>query len=539
MTLLHNELARRDNGRLELRPAPVRVRWNLDDLVTSDGHKLHCAFTCSVAALSDPSEKRMLEEVFLNRAHAVTTQAVAAHFTPGLKAALAKLAGKHTASEWVEADDLKQPTIDALREAARAIAFSAGVDVVPPFDVAFESPTFKSQKLEEMERTLAERRVAGQVEHFERASRLLKQFNDLRAAAPDLSAADVLKQVSPADQGVMLQTLLLAAGKAQSTACLWGVAGSSLIKIDGRATPARLEMVTLPAALGPMRSVQPGRVDGRDVLLVGARAGVIAFDPESHAAQEYADRSIDSQLGFSKAVVFDNQIWACHGDAGVVAWRIGQTEAPVAVIRPVELRGSDAPPPLPTMPSPTTSMNSMSTRTAGIRNLTVLDEKRLALSVGPLLTIVSSGGHGRVAVGMPGNAEIVGLFVDGTRLVVVQDDGLVSIRDRATLAPLGQQRRSGRLTAAALLPWLGSNRLLLATDEGPIYCVGLDDELVTTYLSSHRGLRVVSAVADLVAAVSADRQRVVLWNSWDGKKPLAELSVSATAKHRVGDIEFA
>jgi hypothetical protein len=541
MTLLHNELARRDNGRLELRPAPVRVRWNLDDLVTADGHKLHCAFTCSVAALADPSEKRMLEEVFLNRAHAVTTQAVAAHFTPGLKSALAKLAGKHTAAEWVESDDLKPSTVEALQAAARAIAFSAGVDVLPPFDVAFESPTFKSQKLEEMERTLAERRVAGQVEHFERASRLLKQFNELRAAAPDLTAADVLRQVSPADQGVMLQTLLLAAGKAGSTACLWGVAGSSLIKIDGRATPARLEMVTLPAALGPMRSVQPGRVDGRDVLLVGARAGVIAFDPATHEAQEYADRSIDSQLGFSKAVVFDNQVWGCHGDAGVVAWRIGQTDAPVAVIRPVELRGSDGPPPLPTMPSPTTSitMNSMSTRTAGIRNLTVLDERRLALSVGSLLTIVGAGGNGRVAVGMPGNAEIVGLFVDGTRLVVVQDDGTVSLRDRATLAPISQQRRSGRVTAAALLPWLGSSRLLLATDEGPVYCVGLDDELVTTYLSSHRGLRVVTAVADLVAAVSADRQRVVLWNSWDGKKPLAELAVSATAKHRVGDIEFA
>ena len=181
----------------------------------------------------------------------------------------------------------------------------------------------------------------------------------------------------------------------------------------------------------------------------------------------------------------------------------------------------------------------MSTRTSGIRNLTALDDKRLALSVGPLLTLINAGGSGRVAVGMPGNAEIVGIFVDGTRVVVVQDDGTVNLRDRATLAPLSQQRRSGRITATALLPWLGSNRLLLATDEGPIYCVGLDDELVTTYLSSHRGLRVVSAVADLVAAVSADRQRVVLWNSWDGKKPLAELSVSATAKHRVGDIEFA
>ena len=63
--------------------------------------------------------------------------------------------------------------------------------------------------------------------------------------------------------------------------------------------------------------------------------------------------------------------------------------------------------------------------------------------------------------------------------------------------------------------------------------------MVTTYLSSHRGLRVVSAAADLVAAVSSDRQRVVLWNSWDGKKPLAELSIASAAKHRVGDIEFA
>src|SRR3954471_4520601 len=132
MPLLHNEIARRDNGRLELRPAPVRVRWNLDDLVTSDGHRLHCAFTCSVAALPDASEKRMLEEVFLNRAHAVTTQAVVAHFTPGLKSAVSKLAGKHSAAEWVESDELKQPTAELLREAAKAIAFSAGVEVLPP-----------------------------------------------------------------------------------------------------------------------------------------------------------------------------------------------------------------------------------------------------------------------------------------------------------------------------------------------------------------------------------------------------------------------
>ena len=49
----------------------------------------------------------------------------------------------------------------------------------------------------------------------------------------------------------------------------------------------------------------------------------------------------------------------------------------------------------------------------------------------------------------------------------------------------------------------------------------------------------VSAAADLVIAVSADRQRLVLWNSWDGRKPVAELSVASIAKHRIADVEFA
>jgi hypothetical protein len=535
--LMNNELARRENGRIELRPGPMRVRWNLDDLVTSDGHKLHCAFTCSLTALADPSERRMLEEVFLGRGQAVTTEAVVAHFAPALRAAAGKAAGRHSASEWVE-NELKQPMVEALRDGAKSVAFSAGLEILPPFEVAFESPTFQSQKVEEMERTLAERRVAGQVEHFERASRLLKQFKELRDAAPDLAPSEVLRQISPADQGLMLQTLLLAAGRSQATASLWAVAGNSLIKIDGRATPATMEMVALPQTLGPLRSVQPARLDGKEVLLVGARSGVIVYDPQSRDTQEYADASIDSPLGFSRAVVWDGQIWGCHGDAGVVAWRLGEFAAPGAVLRPTELRGANNPPPLPSMPSPQTGGASISIRTSGIRNLNVLDEKRLVLSVGHSLTILNTSGA-RTNVAMPGGSEVISVFVDGSRAVVVQEDGTVSLLDRATLAPIAQQRRSGRVTAAAMLPWLGSNRLLLAGDSGVVYCMGLDDEVVTTYLSNHRGLRALAATADLVAGVSADRQRIVLWNSWDGKKPVAELSVAGAAKHRVGDIDFA
>ena len=82
-------------------------------------------------------------------------------------------------------------------------------------------------------------------------------------------------------------------------------------------------------------------------------------------------------------------------------------------------------------------------------------------------------------------------------------------------------------------------RLLLASEEGPVHCVGLDDDLVTQYVSPHRDLRVVTASAERVVGVSADRQRLIVWNAWDGRKPAAEIYVAGIARHRVADVEFA
>jgi hypothetical protein len=101
-----------------------------------------------------------------------------------------------------------------------------------------------------------------------------------------------------------------------------------------------------------------------------------------------------------------------------------------------------------------------------------------------------------------------------------------------------RQHRGGRLRAAGGLPWLGGTRLLLAGEEGPVECVGPDDPLITQYRSPHRGLRVLTGSSDLVAAVSADRMRLVLWHTWDGGKPAAEVYLTALTKHRIADVEF-
>src|SRR3954468_23489910 len=99
MPLMEQELARRSNGRLELRPEPVRVRWNFDELVTSDGHDARCPFECSVRAVDDATERRMLQEVLMNGHSASTAEQVADHFERALRDALTKVTDATTIAD--------------------------------------------------------------------------------------------------------------------------------------------------------------------------------------------------------------------------------------------------------------------------------------------------------------------------------------------------------------------------------------------------------------------------------------------------------
>ena len=102
---------------------------------------------------------------------------------------------------------------EALQTAGKAVAFACGVDLLPPFQVETESPSLQAHACARCS-AAAEQQAAGQIEHFHRAAELLKQFQALRAAAPELSAGRVLEQTSAPDRGPVLQTLLVASAKA-------------------------------------------------------------------------------------------------------------------------------------------------------------------------------------------------------------------------------------------------------------------------------------------------------------------------------------
>jgi hypothetical protein len=546
MPLLHNELARWRNGQLEVRPQPLRVKWLFDDLVTSDGHGLRCTFTCSVQGLSDPTERRMLQEVLLEGRHSATDETLAAHFTPALRAAAERVAGSKAVASLLD-EPGKASVAEALRAAGNPVAFACGVELLPPFHVDAESPTLQQQRLLAMQRAAAEQQAAGQIEHFQRAAELLRQFQSLRQAAPELSAGQVLQQISPVDRGPVLQTLLLASAKGGSTGAaqeLWAVAGPSLVRI---AEDHRTAVLALPESVGPLRSVQPADLGGSRALLVGARSGFLVVRPDApDFARVYADPDLDSPLGFSRIVHWAEQdsFVGCHGDGGIVRWSRGDTARPAKVLRTQELLPAAAT--AAARPQPRTvhggsivaSVAGAGTgpRAVGPRHLQVLDPERLVFSLGPELRVYD--GEGAMAVPGGPDAEIVAILPDERRLHVVHEDGTVCVRDRRTLEVTCRERRTGRVRAAAALPWLGEVRLLLAGDDGPVQCIGFDDQLVTQYATVHRGLRLLAGCATGVVAVSPDRQRVILWNSWDGRKPAAEVAVAAAARHRIADVAF-
>lgn len=518
-----NELAYQQNGKIICRPAPLRASWITDRPLSADGHQIRCRFSCSIRALDKESEQQMLKEIFFGTRRSLTIPDVVNHLAPAItkdaeKAMLAR------EMRTIVQDETQTSLCQSLRQVAERVAYSCGLELLAPFDLQIESASYRRQQLERTRRQLLQQRSAEQLEHLAHATELLKNFEQLREQFPELPPGKILDQLSPADQGSTLQMLLLASAQ-QTTSELLAVAGTTLIQINLQPAQPLITAHELPDRLGPLRSIHRHTTHSGSELYIGARDGIwvipataLADDTPGQNAQPFTDGSIDTTLGFSSVTLWNDQLWACHSDAGLVAWSRSRPDAPTTTHRPDEL-----------------AQLFNQTQPLHPRHLLALDEKRLLFGDGSALCLLQSDGH----LHRPrpiAQSPMVALLRTSDELLTVHADGSLIYRDIANLDYLNTHHHPAPITAAGHLPWLGSSRLLLASDNAPILCISHDDSVISQFASRYAHLRQIVGSSRAIAALCPDRQRLIIWNSWDGRQPASELNLTQLTRHRIADI---
>jgi hypothetical protein len=482
--------ARSPTGTLEVRSTAIRVEWPLADVLSSDSRAFAGQFSCMVRALESPVEQKMLRDMMLGSRSTLGMQDVVIYFGQAIGEAALKAAINHPADA-LFADTGRGDVQAAILAAAHAIAFVSGVELLPPFSVHLDCPALR-QENEQADRL----RLAGE---------LFSKYQSMRAAAPDLPAGQILGNLSPADQPGMLRTLLLNQAEARDPARLWAASGDVVYEIPADPTE---NPRTARISRDPLRSICGG-IDGE--LLLGGRTGVCRFRENTpQPTVQYVDPSLSAQTGFNAAAIASGRVWATHAEAGLVAWNIEQPQPPTLRVKESAIPA---------------------------KNLAILHSGIVLFTSGPRLLTVATDGAVH-SIGPDSQADIVSLFVRKSSLILVFADGRICACDAKTFKIVQQRSYPRKIGAAAILPWLDDFRILLAEESGGIACVGLHDEVCTQYSSPHVGCRMLAASATRIAAVSADRQRLILWNSWEGRYPSAEIHLGAVAKHRIADIAF-
>jgi hypothetical protein len=280
------------------------------------------------------------------------------------------------------------------------------------------------------------------------------------------------------------------------TPLLCVIAGSALLRYDVSKpdTPDVLEL----GALGPLRSVS--RVGTG--LIVGARSGVFVIRENAEPIALPFDTG-GNEFGFNRAVAVDGRILATHSKVGLVEWQLDASR-PGKVVAGGE----------------------------GARCLTDCDGSTFLYALDGRLSGTA------VASNDLDGATILSIArLDDGRIVVLRDDATLQMIDLESNRPVEQKKFDGKPAALSIIEVLGMKRLLLADDSGSIQCLSPDDDEVLRFVGS--GYKDVTAAAGVVAALSADRQKVTLWNACAPERVRSELYVAALRRSRVADIEFA
>lgn len=491
-------------------------------VTTRDGHTICGTYTVPIRAATSALDRRALADALTaSNSDAIGATEIAGLVRTDVEASLRYTADAHDAA-WMLSQDGRRTTCQSLDNAVDSVAFRYGMQLDGASRWGVRSPTLDADRLRAAERVRVDAEAADRLRHLRHAATVARDV----FAQGDGLPANFLESVAEADRPAALAATI-ARGAGKGVAPLYLVAGRSLVVIDPASPTARV-VCTANDAVGALRSVRALHHGAKNLLALGGQRGVELIDlaKTSEAAPSagravFVDDSQSSSLGFNDVAIDPStgHLVATHSQAGLVTWNFKVAGDADATHGAAERRSPNL------------------TGAGGLSTLG--DGDQLAFSAGPRVYVVSAGEPREIFYAV--DADVVAILPERGRSHVVTEDGAYVTLERDAAGqwrPGGRTATGGPVSAATALPWLSGVRLLLAREDGGLDCVGVDDTVVTRYASRHVGLRAIATSATHVAALTADRQRVVFWSAMDGRAPVGEVHVSAMVGNRVAGIEF-
>lgn len=513
-----------------VRTSPVDVAINVEGIISQDRFQFQADVQLRVQAIADGSELQSFRDTVLGSYRIATVANLSRFFTPGVRAALAKIAAASPAAEMADGSGLENVT-GAVREAVEGPCFTAGLTIAKAPVVQLESRGWAgvknaeeraaSKRLEhEALQQLRDAEREAQREHLDHVSKLLCELRSLAEASPDVSLPDLLRTFPEQQRGALYQALFAAAATTDGARTAWIVvsAGDELLFFDPQHTESPDRRIPIEGDAGPVRSVQ-SVVDetGAANLWLGAARGVYRLPIDSAAPDLtlLVDNVPDVRGGFNAVVAVGGWVVASHSELGIAQWDSA---------------------------APTRSRQLFETMTRGakaVRGVTVLDGHFYCSIDDRIICWDLDGKDDRPTRVYTGSLSTIASLqpVDGGLYAGTSEGDVLYWEDSQDTRP--QRIHTGQNRAAESIWVVGSQhvRRLIYTDTSlHVHAKVVSDSFACRYEAGGQTLRRVEVAADILVATNDLRDRLLCWSAGQPDRPTSTIAVSQICQRSIQDV---
>jgi len=510
---------------LFVRMTPLELSWVCPQLTAKDRYLCDVRVALTLQALSERTELEALREQIMGSRGAIYVSDVERYLQPHVERAVREAVAAHDTVTLIEGG-AAQSVAEAVAENLQAPCFSGGLTIAGHPLVTVSSTTYQHKRDAEQRaaRAMDEHAAHGELRdalaraqraHLDHLEGMLARLNQLAEHSPTTDLAELMRSFEESQRGQLYQALIASRARRRSTRWIAVVAGHEVLFFDAH-TPAEIvHRVRLESPAGPLRSLQRDPASG--LLLLGGARGVFLLHPEATEAQTVltVDASRAVRGGFNAAAMRGDVVIATHSELGAIRWRRTEPTAAQPILTEAT-RGADA---------------VRAAQFAADCFWCTVDSAVVSVPADDLDAapkVVGTGPATLSALCAAGRAVYAGTS-EGDLLA--WPDGLES--GQPIRLHGGSRRPAESIT---LIASGGIARLFFTDTSLAVHCRVIGDTFTCRYEAGGQTVRRAECAADLVAATTDARDRVLVWNTDEPERPAAVVSILRLTGHSVQDV---